>query len=314
MRCLLCNKELTDIIANRLRNGQQANVYYCKRCRLGALENKGTRKDLKAFYKNDYRKIFTPKIGKPASAEELFETYNPFQQQRINLIRRHLKKDMKLLEIGCSAGMFLKQAKKYVKEIVGIDYDTKSAKYAAKKCSCRVYDTELQNSGLPLKEFDIICILQSLEHMNDPHNFLNGIKPYLKPKGLIYLEVPNLFDALLYVYKLPGHKQFYFHSAHRWYFTQRSLNLLMKRAGFLGKIYYSQDYNILNHMHWLSFDSRQQSCVKGLSSPVLPLRSSLSRIKRLRLNKFIVDMDSKYKSLLAELGITSNISYIGRLR
>ncbi|MDD5689328.1 MAG: class I SAM-dependent methyltransferase [Caldisericia bacterium] len=269
---------------------------------------------MKEFYNKDYRRKHKPLIHKESSSAELFNIYSNFQEERINLIRKFLNKKMKLLEIGCSVGMFLFHIKKYVREISGIDYDSKAAQFASKICGCRVSIGDIEETGLKERTFDVICMLQTLEHIKNPLEFLIKVKKYLKPNGIVYIEVPNLCDALVYAYNLPNHyNNFYFHAAHLWYFTAKSLNILMKKAGFKGRVFFTQDYNILNHMHWLNVDAPQPTCIQGLSSPSLSIRDSFPLDKRKKINSFIKKMDKKYKKLLVKLGITSTISFIGKI-
>ena len=231
----------------------------------------------------------------------------------MDLIKDFLSKDMKLLEIGCSAGMFLFHVKDLVKQVTGLDYDSNSANFTSEKCSCKTFTTDLDETGLKENNFDIICAFQVLEHVKNPTEFLNKVKKYLKPNGIIFIEVPNLNDVLIHAYDLPNHYNFYFHSAHLWYFTEKSLNSLMKKAGFDGTIHFTQDYNLLNHMHWICADKPQGDCMAGLSTPVLPLRENLAQSKKEALNEFIQKIDNEYKELLAKLGITSNLAFIGKL-
>ncbi|MFC1674282.1 class I SAM-dependent methyltransferase [Candidatus Omnitrophota bacterium] len=314
MKCLLCNNDTSFIIANKLRNGNKKNVYYCKKCDLGMLDYKRSDKDLKIFYNRNYRKEFKPRLNKAPDLKELFDIYSNFQANRIKLIKKFLTKKMKLLEIGCSVGMFLFHVKKYVKEITGIDYDSESAHFASRKCLSPIFDVDIENTNLKEKTFDIICMFQVLEHIKNPYEFLMKYRKYLKPNGIIYVEVPNLHDALIYAYGLPNHYNFYFHKAHLWYFTAKSLKILMKKVGFDGRIYCAQDYNILNHMHWISVDAPQDDCIFGLSLPRLPLRGQLGSHKKKELNNFIMRMDFEYKKILTKLGIASNLSFIGRKR
>ncbi|MFC1643982.1 methyltransferase domain-containing protein [Candidatus Omnitrophota bacterium] len=312
MKCLLCDKDTQEIVTKRLRNGEKRNVYYCEECEVTMLDNNCSDVDLREFYDKKYRKKFKPKLNKGSSPQELFDIYSNFQEGRIQLIKKFLTKEMRLLEVGCSAGMFLSHVKNYVSEIVGIDYDSEAARFASKKCSCPVFDNDIEDTDLDEQTFDIICMFQTLEHVKDPHKFLEKYRRYLKPKGIMYVEVPNLYDSLISAYNLPGHHNFYFHSAHSWYFTEKSLNILMQRAKFGGKIYFSQDYNIINHMHWISADAPQQDCIQGLSAPYLPLRDNLELHKKEELNSFIKRVDFEYKEMLVKLGITSNLSFIGR--
>lgn len=313
MTCLICNKKTNEIIATKIRNGESRNVYYCKKCELGMLDKAKNEEELKNFYNKEYREKFTPKINKKTNPEELFKTYSPFQEDRINLIKKHINKNTRLLEIGCSSGMFLYQIKKYVKEIVGIDYDLESAKFASEKCNCPVFTEKIEKTGLEKKSFDIVCAFQTFEHVRDPQDFLSIIIQYLKPGGIIYLEVPNLKDALVHAYDLPNHHNFYFHSAHLWYFTDKSLRKLTQKGNLEGKIYFSQDYNILNHMNWIINDFPQKSCIPGLSLPSLPIRKGIDTKTKKTLNDFTKDTDKRYKNILARLGITSNISFIGKI-
>lgn len=314
MICFLCGKKINKIIATKTRDDENRNVYYCEKCELGMIDGAKSEEGLKNFYKKEYRKKFKPKINEKTNPQKLFDTYSPFQQNRINLIKKYLKKNKRLLEIGCSSGMFLYQIKKYVKEIVGVDYDLESAKFASDKCNCPVFTDEIKKTSLKKKSFDIICAFQTLEHLKNPHNFLTTIIQYLRPGGIIYLEVPNLKDALIYAYDLPYHYNFYFHSAHLWYFTDKSLKKICDKVNLKGKIYFSQDYNFLNHMNWAINDFPQKSCIPGLSAPVLPIKNNTLRKIKENLDKFIKKTDRDYKGMLVKLGIASNLSFIGKIK
>lgn len=310
MKCPLCQKEADKIIASELRGGEKRNVYFCSRCELGMLESKATEADLKKFYAEEYRT--KPTLTSQSDPEELFATFSPLQTNRLKLLTPHFTKKTKLLEVGCSAGMFLHRVKKHVGEIVGIDFDVASAKYASDKCDCPVYTTDIRKTPLIKNYFDVIVAFQTMEHVGNPGAFISSLKDYLKPGGILAIEVPNLYDSLAYVYDLPNHYQFFFHAAHLWYFTEKSLNKLMSALGFSGRVYHQQDYNILNHFHWIDTDTPDPRSFKRLHLPTLPLRAKQSlRIKK-ELTDFILDADERYKKLLAKSKITSNIMYIGK--
>ena len=295
MKCFLCNSEVTGILTDTLRDGSQKNVYFCEKCDLGILDNHQTQYELRQYYKHVYR------TDRP---EKLFADFFPFQQDRLRLLTPYLNKNVYLLEVGCSAGMFLNHVKGKVKEIAGLDYDTKSSKFTEELCQCKVYRDEKQ---LPKQYFDIVCMFQTLEHVHNPKEFLESILKSLKPNGLIYIEVPNLYDSLVFTYDIPIHYKFFFHQAHVWYFSEKSLKKLMTSLGCIGTIQFIQDYNLLNHLAWAN-THLPQDYIAGRAEPHILLK------RNQELNQCFVQIDKQYKKLLSKLKITSNLHFIGRYK
>lgn len=313
MKCLLCGKKINMIIAKELRGGERARVFYCKKCELGILDNLATGKDLKEYYDTQYRKVVSPKLGSGMDPKELFQAEASFQNDRINLLKKHFGKKKRLLDVGCSSGMFLWHARKYVREVVGIDYDSRSARYAGRKCGCRTYSKDIEETDLKPGSFDIICAFEVLEHTNDPREFILRHKKYLKPNGIFAIEVPNIRDPLLYVYDVPFYEKFYFHRSHLWYFSAKSLNKLMVQNGFRGKVSFLQGYNFMNHMNWIFRNAPQSEGLIARRKPVLPIRDSVNAKTKSALNSFIQIADKAYKKKLTDLGISSLLFYIGKM-
>jgi 2-polyprenyl-3-methyl-5-hydroxy-6-metoxy-1,4-benzoquinol methylase len=311
MKCILCGKNNSILMATEVRDGK-ANVFYCKKCDLAFLDNSVTENSLKEYYDDEYRKTTSLRLGSGMKPKELFLTAREFQDHRLGFLKKFLRKDKKLLDVGCSSGMFLWHAKKYVKEVVGIDYDSNSAKFAAKICSCKTYSKSIQETGISENYFDIICAFQTLEHVGDPIEFISQYKRYLKPGGIIAIEVPNLRDPLLYLYEVPHYQKFFFHKSHLWYFTKKSLEKLMDDSGFKGKAEPLQEYNILNHMGWIYTNAPQSTGLAGLRKPILPIRKSIIPSTVKKMNEFIQKVDSEYRKKLYEVGLGANLFYIGK--
>ena len=99
--------------------------------------------------------------------------------------------------------------------------------------------------------------------------FLKTLQRATKKGGVIFVEAPSLRDPLLTVWDVPTYRQFFYHSAHIHYFTEASLTKVAIDAGFRPdqiEISFSQDYNILNHMHWIMNNGPQADCHVGLGS------------------------------------------------
>ncbi len=101
----------------------------------------------------------------------------------------------KIMDIGCGAGVFLKMAEKNRWEIcVGIDVNERygSIYQEAKgiqfiNASFESLDPEKLGNG-----YDCISMWSVLEHLYDLHAILKVVKKLLKPKGLLFILVPNV--------------------------------------------------------------------------------------------------------------------------
>ncbi|QYR19840.1 class I SAM-dependent methyltransferase [Paenibacillus sp. sptzw28] len=312
MHCPLCGISNEIILTDRLRHGEKQNVFYCPSCDLGYLEHMKNNAELKHYYQNVYRKDYKPNLLQDTNAEDLFRSTVGFQQERVRRIEPFLNKNKALLDVGCSAGQFLFHVKDKVNKAVGIEINEESAQFASKICGCPVYTDYLAETPLKRKSFDIICSFQVMEHVDDPLEYLLQFKEYLKDDGLIYIEVPNLNDILLSTYSLPNYKKFYFRSAHLFYFSVRSLEVLLDKAGLDGEVFFSQDYHFINHMNWLINDGPQANAEDGMANLKFPMNLGVSGEIQTKLNGFLTRVNKEYTELLIELGLTSKMGFIAR--
>ena len=110
----------------------------------------------------------------------------------LSVIKRFLKDDFKVLDIGCSSG-YLGRACPECK-FYGIDGNIQSVNeaknlYVDAKCA------DLNNiSELPVFDiqFDAIVYADVLEHVLYPDQVINHFKKYLKHGGLIIVSLPNI--------------------------------------------------------------------------------------------------------------------------
>ncbi|EHQ36852.1 class I SAM-dependent methyltransferase [Methanoplanus limicola] len=308
MECILCKNKDLSIISQRLRGGPGI-VYYCDKCKIGILKER--KDDSKLFYDEEYRKRFGPDIETTSNYDDIFNSYVNYQENRLKLLKPLINSNMRLLEVGCSTGHFIYNIKPFLKDVIGVDYDSRAAEFASKVCNCKTYGCDLKDSGLEKKSFDIVCALQTLEHVDEPIEFLKLLKSYIKPKGKIVIEVPNLLDPLLSLFNNEQYHNFYFHEAHTFYFTPDSFMQVMRAAGYNGDILFFQDYNFLNHLNWILLGKPQKSCHMGLSEPKFPIVDTVDSSIKDELNLLISNFDKDYKNILAKYGVTDNMMFIG---
>lgn len=288
MKCYVCNHE-TNEIRREIREGM-ATLHQCPECGLVHLEPE--QGDLKDYYANAYRKEYGPNLSKPVDYDGIFNTYVKFQGQRVKVLEPYLSKEKTLLDVGCSTGHFLYNLKGKIEWGDGVDWDFKACQYAAGKTGWSFHKNIEDVPG----QFDIVYSSMTLEHTSDPLQFINQCSSKLKKDGILYIEVPNLNDALITVYENKAYETFYYRKAHLWYFTPYAFLKLMAKAGYVGKLVFMQDYNISNHTYWYGNNRPQNNANLGLTDSPEGNRT----------------MDTMYRELLCKFHVSDNMAFIGR--
>ncbi len=103
-----------------------------------------------------------------------------------------------VLDIGCGEGYGSYYLSGFAKEVTGIDYDAAiidyaKNKYARNNLTFRTSDIKDLNSiG---NKFDVVCLFQVIEHLNDALKLLENIRLLLNPGGIFICSTPNRLDA-----------------------------------------------------------------------------------------------------------------------
>jgi 2-polyprenyl-3-methyl-5-hydroxy-6-metoxy-1,4-benzoquinol methylase len=270
--CALCGATATEVLASELRRGK-GEVHYCAACDYGFLVDKQVR-DAKAYYAEEYRREHSHNADATSThARELYDVYVNFQSDRLREIVPVLTPKSRVMEVGASSGQFLVHIKDRVDTVQAIELDRDCCAFLTSEHGIEA-DTEfLEKSRFANERYDVVCAFQVMENVDDPVAFLRTLTPATKPGGLIYIEVPNLRDPLLALWDVPTYRKFFYHSAHLHYFTEKSLRQVAVAAGFAPdaiEVSFTQDYNLLNHLHWIMNNGPQADCMVGLSEVNLP--------------------------------------------
>jgi hypothetical protein len=148
--------------------------------------------------------------------------------------------------------------------------------------------------------------------MPDPLTFLKTVRRYLKPSGSLYVEVPNVDDALLSAYKVEAYADFWYREPHLFNFSPTTLKQLMAKAGFVGNILSVQRYGFFNHLHWLLVGKPQPSAKVAMSSLQLARDETVPAEAREQLNKWAEKIDAEYRQILKKHGLSESIGFIAQ--
>ena len=107
------------------------------------------------------------------------------------LIKKYVKtrSNFKVLDIGCGTGKNLEEFCKFGKAF-GIDTSIDAIRFCREKRGLKnVTLASAQKTGFSYDSFDVVCILDVLEHTDDKKT-LKEIHRILKPGGLLLITVP----------------------------------------------------------------------------------------------------------------------------
>jgi 2-polyprenyl-3-methyl-5-hydroxy-6-metoxy-1,4-benzoquinol methylase len=139
----------------------------------------------------------------------------------------------RVLDVGCGNGRFLSLLRDFGDpewELVGIDIDAA----AVDQCQAEGFEahvTRVEDFAGRDGQFDLIIMLQLIEHVEDPAVLSERVYKLLRPGGAFVVETPNLagWDYAVFHGSTWGH----YHFPRHWnLFSTPALHRMLERCGF----------------------------------------------------------------------------------
>jgi SAM-dependent methyltransferase len=113
--------------------------------------------------------------------------------RHLKIVQRYLPPG-RVLDVGCASGLFLRLAQNAGWQVVGLEPSEALFEKASTAVEGRgeVYRLTLEEADLAPATFDAVTIWDVLEHVPDPLGFMKTCRSLLKPKGHLFLNIPNL--------------------------------------------------------------------------------------------------------------------------
>jgi len=154
--------------------------------------------------------------------------------RRLALLARLLNKSAKelsLLDVGCSSGALLSIASEAGFSVQGVEPSSAPAQ-TARDQGFTVHTGFLEQVGLPDAGFDIVTLMEVIEHLPQPLKLFQEIRRVLRPGGLLMVSTGNAGGLTL---RATGAAWEYLdmarHGGHVSFFTPSSMRHLAERAG-----------------------------------------------------------------------------------
>jgi 2-polyprenyl-3-methyl-5-hydroxy-6-metoxy-1,4-benzoquinol methylase len=170
--------------ALRRRELFERDYLYCADCSLGAMAGLGDasiRAEMAQYYERDYFEL---------------EAWDQLQGHRQGLFG-HILDEIEsgrsrgsLLDVGCGCGHLLREALSRGWRVQGVDPSSESVAHLRSLVGDVGFEGTLETYRTGVA-FDVVTLINVLDHVAEPWKELERAAALLKPGGLLYLRIPN---------------------------------------------------------------------------------------------------------------------------
>lgn len=234
VKCMLCGCDEPDVLSVQ----RSWPVSICSNCGLIYLSSRPVESALEAMYSKEY--YDSAEVGYGGYVEN-FNKYNSIFTRLFNRRAGDIEPfrgQSRLLEVGCAHGFLLDHLRKRKWKVKGLEVSSLAAKYAVEELGLDVFCGKLEDAVYHDNSFDVVLLLDVLEHLHRPYETLNEIGRILAPGGVLVVQCPwelthweERAEAFLKKLKpctiAPDAVP-----AHLYFFSPQTLEALMRKGGF----------------------------------------------------------------------------------
>ncbi len=122
-----------------------------------------------------------------------YETFDPTPYRTHERTLGFLRSGERVLEVGCGSGALTEHIQATGCTVVGIEKRQEAAEKARSFCEeVLIGDIESISLNLEPASFDVILMIDVLEHLVDPVAAIQRLLPFLRPTGRVIVALPNI--------------------------------------------------------------------------------------------------------------------------
>ena len=151
-----------------------------------------------------------------------------------------------MLDVGCGRGEWMAELAQVGWDVYGVDPHEPIARVAQERFPDRITSAPLAEAHFPDAHFDLVTLLDVIEHVPDPIATMREARRILRPGGFLFLQTPrwgclesHLFGRLWGGLDCPRHLCI---------FSDRTLNAALQRAGMRGTVIPAL---VSSHWQWI---------------------------------------------------------------
>jgi 2-polyprenyl-3-methyl-5-hydroxy-6-metoxy-1,4-benzoquinol methylase len=156
----------------------------------------------------------------------------------LSIISRHAQPPGTLLEVGAGAGFFLKAAQEIGWTVSGTEVMAAAVQFSRTELNLEITQASAEEMTFGKHSFNVVVMLEVIEHLVDPVRALQSIHHVLRPEGLLVLSTPNVraFSRTI----LGSDWSVLSPWEHLYYFDETTLTAALRKTGF-GKVLFKRE-------------------------------------------------------------------------
>jgi len=225
--CNLCqHKNFQEIFRQK-----ESRILKCRNCGLIFRHPQPSRAEIQKLY--DQKKYLENPYF--AGLKKGYTSKNPaviIYQKELGKLNK-IKKPGRILDLGCAYGVFLDLARKYGWKTYGVEVARQSAVYARKNFDLKIFCGTLEEAKFKNNFFRAMTMWDVIEHLPNPFQTLKEINRILEKNGILLILTIDMESLIGRLAGLTSKtKDFLYDFQHTYFFSKRTLQKMLKRAGF----------------------------------------------------------------------------------
>ena len=226
-RCALCDENRPDLF--RIWYDGKVKLYRCRSCGFVSMFPGPGGDPLVGDYDDFYSLDFAEQ------GPMQYPERRDVAKDIVERIRAKMPRG-RLLDVGCGDGSFLSLCRPYY-DCQGIEPSEALAAYATRLAAAPVANERYTVEAFPAGSFDVITMIQVLEHLPNPREMVMATQRHLRAGGILVIEVPSIRAPHFLVFRATGLKRVVENSkgiitCHSGYYEPRTLERLVVSCGF----------------------------------------------------------------------------------
>ena len=205
----------------------EIDIFICSECEYMTIEGLMKDTEVRDLYKDEYFEGCSAGYPNYLAEESQLRKRGSYYR---SIVEEQLLSNGHILDIGCAAGFVLDEFAKSGWKCEGVEPNFSMRKYATDELSLNVYPDFVETMSERKECYDVVLMLQVLEHLRQPFSFVERLHSWASERSLVIVETWNFRSLFARLLGSNWHQLSPPWVLH--WFTPKSLDTIFDAAGF----------------------------------------------------------------------------------